>query len=66
MKASEKILAELKERGWTKDMLADKVDLPVEYFDMMKRGTYEPSEMEIELIEKVFGWKPGTLEEGQE
>jgi|GEM_PF-2472244 ribosome-binding protein aMBF1 (putative translation factor) len=63
MKVSEKVLAELKERGWTKEMLADKVDIPADYFHMMARGKFEPSEMEIELIEKAFGWKPGTLVE---
>jgi hypothetical protein len=60
MKSSEKILALMKENGWTDQMVADKIDIPVDFIVMMKKGVWEPSEMELEKFEEGFGLKAGS------
>lgn len=60
MKSSEKIMGLMKENGWTDQMVADKIDIPVDFIVMMKKGLWEPSEMELEKLEEGFGLKTGS------
>jgi ribosome-binding protein aMBF1 (putative translation factor) len=61
MKSSEKIFSLMRENGWSPQMVADKIDIPVDFIDMMRRGVWEPSEMEVEKFEKGFGLKEGSI-----
>jgi len=61
MKSSEKIFNLMKENGWTPQMVADKIDIPVDFIFMMKQGVWEPTEMEVEKFEQGFGLKAGSI-----
>ena len=66
MKIHEKVIKFREERGWSQEMLEEKSDIPLVYIDLLEKGRFSPSEMEIERLEEVFGLEPGTLADDEE
>ena len=66
MKIYEKVIKFREERGWSKEMLEEKSEIPLVYIDLLEKGRFSPSEMEIERLEEVFGLEPGTLADDEE
>lgn len=66
MKIHEKVIKFREERGWSQEVLEEKSEIPLVYIDLLEKGRFSPSEMEIERLEEVFGLDPGTLVDDEE